>query len=58
MLFYSFYNFCFSPFTETLQVCDTTMCHSPWSVVYAAICTYNAKDLKKNSFVCRFRKII
>ncbi len=45
-LFYSFYNFCFSPFTEALQVRDMTMCDSSWSVFYAAICTYKAKALK------------
>ncbi len=33
-LFYSFYNFCFSPFTEALQVRDMTMCDSSWSVFF------------------------
>ncbi len=38
-----FYNFSFSPFTEVLQVRDTMMCDSSWSIVYAAICAYKAK---------------
>ncbi len=36
-------------FTEVLQVRDiyTMMCDSSWSFVYAAICAYKAKTLKK-----------
>ncbi len=28
-------------------MCDTTMCDSSWSVLYAAICAYKAKALKE-----------